>query len=227
MTRWRRQRTEALCGAAVGTLVVAGAAGMAQAGCGPASGGDPDFWAPVGRLEGDGGATGTGESAGGGGAGSGGAGTAGTGTASPSAQPQMTLAFTTVSFNGEYAPKNVGAVWVEDAGGSFVKTLEVWGKKRLKYAEKWLTASGGSTVDAVTGATRTSHGPHEIEWDLRGLDGQVVPDGAYHLVLEFTEQNGPGAWTVADLEKGPAPFEGAPEDTPYFTGQHVSFDPGL
>lgn len=198
------------------SIAAAFAAGALVA-CGPASGGDPELWAPVGHLGQGGGPTGTlPESGGGGGAAPGTAG----------GEPSMSFVFTTVSFNGKYAPDNVGAVWVIDGGGAFVKTLEVWGTKRLQYVEKWKSESGGSTVDAVTGATRSSHGSHEVVWDLKGLDGQVVADGPYQVVVEFTEHNAAGVWTLANLEKGTAPFEGAPPDTPYFVGQHLSFDPG-
>lgn len=188
---------------------------LALAGCGPASGGDPEMWTPV---SGDGGGAGTPDGTAGAGAGS--------GTGPTAGQPEVSFTFTTVSFNGEYAPDNVGAVWVEDAAGAFVKTLEVWGTKRLEYVEMWKTETGGNTVDAITGATRSSHGQHQLGWDLTGVDGAVVPDGLYHVYIEFTEHNGPGAWTIADLEKSAAPFDGAPPDTPYFVGQHLTFDPG-
>lgn len=213
-TRTRRRRSPVTV-----TVAARALAALALMGCGPASGGDPELWAPVGQTGEGGRATGTLGGPGGGGDGA--------GTGGADGEPHMSFLFTTVSFNGEYAPDNVGAVWVSDAGGAFVKTLEVWGTKRLKYVEKWNAESGGSTVDAVTGATRSSHGEHVVAWDLRGQGGQVVADGLYHVVMEFTEHNGPGAWTLADLEKGAAPFEGAPPDTPYFIGQHLTFDPGL
>lgn len=202
-------------------------------GCGPASGGDPQFWAPVLSDGGGAGQSGAGQ---GGGPGSGGSGTMAGGSAGAPATssgtgalpgiPEALISFTTVSFNGEYAPENVGAVWVLDAAGSFVKTLEIWGTKRIKYVTRWKAASGGSTVDAVTGATRSSHGPHKIEWDLTGVDGALVPDGKYQVLIEFTEKNGAGAWTTIALEKSASPFTAAPPDTAYFIDQQLTFSPG-
>ena len=32
----------------------------------------------------------------------------------------------TVAYNGHYSPRNIGAIWIEDGDGNFVKTLRVW-----------------------------------------------------------------------------------------------------
>jgi len=187
-------------------------------GCRPAAGGDPEFWAPAPGAEGAGGNTspsGGGSQAGGG---------AGAGPA-PSAGPKLTVGFTTVSFNGEYEPDNIGAVWVADEQDVFVKTLEVWAAKRIKYLVKWRGASGGSTVDAITGATWSQHGSHQLAWDVTDVGGDVVPDGVYRVYVEFTEQNGAGKWTALDFVKGDAPVESTPPDLPHFTGQRLVYTP--
>lgn len=202
-------------------------------GCAPAAGGDPEYWAPVPGGGGGGQGGGTPAETGGGGTSTestigAGAGTTGTttGTSTPVAEPKLTITFTTVSFGGEYAPKNVGAVWITDANDGFVKTVEAWGKKRIKYVEKWKAVAAGNTVDAVTGATRSSHGTHALEWDMTDVSGNLVPDGAYRVYREFTEQNGAGYWTATEVEKGAAPVDLMPADSAGFIGQHIQFDPG-
>lgn len=207
--------------------------------CHPAAGGDPEFWAP---LPGAGGASGvTGSSSATGpvmsttsgsepntaaSSGSGDPTTGSTGTGSqPAGTPKLTVDFTTVTFDGEYAPRNVGAVWITDEQGVFVKTLEKWAVKRSKYLVKWKAASGGSTVDAVTGATRAQHGAHSLEWDATDADGKLVPDGVYRIYLEFTEKNGAGPWTAIEVVKGSSPADVAPADLANFIGQHVTYTP--
>jgi hypothetical protein len=186
--------------------------------CRPATGGDSEFWAPAPSVE----------SAGSTGApvGSGSEATSGAGAAPPpTAGPELTVGFTTVSFNGEYAPDNVGAVWVTDDQDVFVKTLEVWAVKRIKYLVKWKAASGESVVDAVTSATRSQHGPHELTWDMTDVGGNIVPDGVYRVYLEFTEQNGAGPSLARDFVKGADPVALTPPDVPTFTGQHLTYTP--
>lgn len=211
----------------------AGAAALLLAACGPATGGDPEFWEPV-PDDGLGGAGGQGL---GGSAGSGGGATVttttsaggdttsstSTGSTSTPMDPALTVDFTTKPFGGQYSPRNVGAVWIEDGSGAFVKTLELWAKKRSKYLVKWKAASAGNTVDAVTGATRSSHGPHTDHWNGTDVNGNVVPDGPYHLYVEFTEQNGAGKWTVMDFEKGATPVDLTPPDEANFVAKHLTF----
>src|SRR5262245_54244406 len=58
---------------------------------------------------------------------------------------------TTISYRGEFAPNNIGAIWITTSSGAFVRTLEVWGSKRLEHAVAWLASSNGDDVDAITG----------------------------------------------------------------------------
>ena len=54
----------------------------------------------------------------------------------------MTIAFTAVNQHGTYSPRNVGAVWIVDSSGKFVKTLTVWAFIRAIYLQKWYSSSG-------------------------------------------------------------------------------------
>lgn len=100
----------------------------------------------------------------------------------------LTLQWRTRSYGGEYADKNVGAAWIERAGGGFVRTLVLWADVRRDHLVRWQSA-GGVETDAVTSATRGSHRTSEAAWDLRDAQGQLAPPGAYRLLIEFTEEN--------------------------------------
>lgn len=101
----------------------------------------------------------------------------------------VAVTVTTVSYDGEFAPKNVGAVWITREDGRFVRTLEVWGRKRIEHAVAWIAATDGNDVDAVTGATRKRHGTHSLEWNCRDADGAEAAPGRYVLNVEFSEDN--------------------------------------
>lgn len=115
---------------------------------------------------------------------------------------------TSVEIGGRYEPRNVGAVWVADDLGQFVKTLEVWGNRRLRHVEAWrdTTAEAGvpdNDVDALTSATLRTHGEHTLSWDCRDYEGQFVPDGEYRVYFEQTESNRAGPTHFEPFRKGP------------------------
>lgn len=217
---------------ALGVLCASVVQFLVAVGCGPASGSDPEFWTPLAGGGGDEPDSGQGSQssaqAASSGAGAGGAG--GGGPVSPLGGA-LAFGFTTVSFGGEYAPRNVGAVWIADGQGAFVKTLEVWAAKRSKHLVKWRAASGNNVVDAVTGATRSSHVAHELLWDGTDTAGQAVPAGAYRIYVEFTEENSAeagtpdGPWLVIDFVRGPDPLEIAMPDQPAFKAIHLAYKP--
>lgn len=194
------------------------------AGCGPASGGDPAFWTPYGGggAPPDSEMTPPSTSAGSGGGGAGGGMAAANG---------LVFRFTTTSVDGEYAPKNVGAVWITDGQGAFVKTLELWAAKRAKHLVQWNAASDANIVDAVTGATRKNHGAHESSWDGTNAAGLPASDGDYQVHVEFTEWNSssksePDGPTVSiAFTRGPAPLDFVPPDTTGFTAMRLVYEP--
>ena len=95
----------------------------------------------------------------------------------------------TRSYGGEYSPDNVGAIWIEDAGGAFVRSLVVWGGVRREHLVTWYASSQGDRTDAITSATSSSHHTRLVEWDRRDASGRVVPDGDYVARFELTEAN--------------------------------------
>ena len=130
-----------------------------------------------------------------------------------SAGPGMlTVAFMSVGAGGRYAPRNCGAVWIEDSSGKFVKTIERWTAIRERYLEKWSMASGGwgfarsggtnpDQVDVVSAGTLNRHQMHMATWNMKGRDGMVVPDGKYTVVVEVSE--GTSGVGRVEFVKGP------------------------
>lgn len=117
--------------------------------------------------------------------------------------------FRTASAGGTYSPNNILAVWIETAGGSFVRTIGDWSSVRRPYLMRWLNQSGGSDTDGMMGATRVTHGPvYNLRWDLKARGSTVlVPDGDYVVWFEMVDSNsasgpantssGPGVWMAA------------------------------
>jgi len=136
----------------------------------------------------------------------------------------LTFTFTTVSNGGEYAPDNVSAVWVTNPSSAFVRTLEENGRIRQKHLTAWEQASGGSTVDAVTGATNRSFGTHTVHWDCTDLGGAAVPGGTYTLSAEYADSNfsfGGNPLLSVPVPIGSGPQSIHPPDAQYFTNVSV------
>ncbi len=102
----------------------------------------------------------------------------------------LKVGVTTTPNGGQYAPRNVVAVWVEDGAGSFVKTIDRWSAARTSHLVAWIQKAGSGDVDAVSGATRQNHNtPLSITWDMKDRNGTVVPDGTYTIRMELADSN--------------------------------------
>ena len=149
----------------------------------------------------------------------------------PPAKDCLGVEFTTVSYGGRYGPRNVGAVWITNEAGKFVKTLEEWGLRRYSNLYAWRKSSGGNTVDAVTGATRSTASAHSSTWNCTDLGGGHVPTGTYFVNAEFVENNvsssGSGAgptWKEAFIV-GTAPVTLTPADDKAYIRKKIVFTP--
>lgn len=136
----------------------------------------------------------------------------------------MTFTVKTVTANGDYAPKHVLAIWVEDESG-FVLTRKLGGDKRKKYLYTWNVASGANVTDATTGATLTSHQSHTVSWDCRNVDGDLVEDGTYYVNVEFTDAHKQGPLKKISFTKGADPVSLTPGDETNFVDMTLSFQP--
>jgi hypothetical protein len=100
----------------------------------------------------------------------------------------LTVTFTTTASpsapNSQYDPKNVVAVWIESAGGTFVKTIGRWAATRKTKLVGWIAKAGSNDVDAVSGATNANYGTLTAKWNV------VVPaDGTYTIRMELADSN--------------------------------------
>jgi hypothetical protein len=122
---------------------------------------------------------------------------------------QLTVGFKTTTYNGAEAPKHILAVWVTKADGTFVKTLMAYTvtTKYRQYLTKWKSATNSTynMVDAVTGATLTSHGTRSCTWDCTDVAKVVQPDGDYRINVEFTEASAAGKIATISFTKNATP----------------------
>jgi hypothetical protein len=129
----------------------------------------------------------------------------------------LTVSVATGSTGGTYAPRNILAIWVEDSSGKFVKTLLAYADKRKQHLNTWETSTttAGSmynSVDAITGATQSSHGTRTCSWNGTNYSKTLVPDGDYKLRMELTDKNGTGNTASFTFTKGPNAQKLTPAD---------------
>lgn len=137
---------------------------------------------------------------------------------------ELTFTVRTVTENGNYSPKHVLAIWVEDANG-FVKTRKAMANQRIQYLYTWKASSNYNVVDAITGSTLTSHQTHTVSWDCTDLDGNVVPDGDYTVFVEFTEEHAQGPLFDITFTKDTETISMTPPDETYFKDLSLTFTP--
>ena len=162
--------------------------------------------------------------------------TLGMGVVAPvvTAEPSLTVSFKTSQVGGTYAPANVVAVWIQDAQGTFIKTIGRWADIRKNHLVLWQAKAGLNDVDAVSGATRANHADTlMVTWDVKDKLGALVPDGVYTIKMELADsdtvasgQNNQGVFTFT---KGPTidmqTIAGAPNVNGGFINVNIKYDP--
>lgn len=143
---------------------------------------------------------------------------------------ELDVTFTTTEKGGEYAPRHVIAVWVEDDYGNFVKTLMAYADMRMTHLNTWeaITTSVGSafnTVDAVTGATQYVHEQRSCTWDGSNFQDVDVEDGKYKVFMELTDENRTGNVSSFTFTKGGSSQQLTPEDVPSFKKISINWTP--
>ena len=119
----------------------------------------------------------------------------------------LNVSVTTSSTGGNYAPKNILAIWIEDASGNFIKTLLANADKRITHLNTWeaaTTKKGGTynRVDAITGATLSTHGTRTCTWNGTDYTKNLVADGIYYVCMELTDKNATGKFSKFSFTKG-------------------------
>lgn len=143
---------------------------------------------------------------------------------------ELSVSVTTSSAGGQYAPRNVEAIWVETSSGEFVKTLLAYANKRKGYLTHWkeVTTNAGSAynvIDAVSGATQSSHGKRSCTWNGTNLKGDTLTDGTYLLCMELTDKNSTGNYSTFEITKSAEAFSISPSDVPSFSAIQLAWTP--
>lgn len=142
----------------------------------------------------------------------------------------LTVSTSTSETGGNYAPRNIVAIWIENESGDFVKTLLAYAQNRKTHLNTWqasTTAAGSeyNTVDAITGATKNSHNTRTCSWNGTDIDGNTVADGSYTLWMELTDKNGTGNFSSFSFNKGEIPDIQTPSDVPSFSSISINWQP--
>jgi hypothetical protein len=142
----------------------------------------------------------------------------------------LTVTATTSSAGGNYSPRNVVAVWIEDEQGNFVKTLMAYAANRKTHLNTWeasTTAAGSAfnVVDAITGATRNSHDTRMSTWNGTDVNGNIVPDGVYKVRMELTDKNSTGNFSTFQFTKDTIPLNLTPQNVPSFSNISIAWEP--
>lgn len=138
----------------------------------------------------------------------------------------MTFSVRTTTADGNFSPRHVLAIWIEDASG-FVITRKRSAEKRKQYLYTWNSKSGRNVTDATTGATLSSHQTHSITWNCKDMNGALVSDGEYHVYIEFTEEHAQGPMRKVSFTKGSEPVSLTPADDANFKDMALQFEPAL
>ncbi len=137
----------------------------------------------------------------------------------------VTVTVTTSSYNGQYAPRNVFAIWLEAADGGYIHSMGVWAKNYKLRLSRWYSKSShgaNGMADAVTGASRTSHGSKTVSLDFTKYP---VAAGDYKVWFELNEGNGGSKSTSADITLGPGGTVTGVANTANIKDITISFTP--
>lgn len=141
---------------------------------------------------------------------------------------KLNVSVATSSTGGNYAPRNIVAIWIEDASGNFVKTLLAYADKRIQHLNTWETATSlkGSVynrIDAITGATQSSHGTRACSWNGTDYNKNLVADGKYFVCMELTDKNATGNFSKIAFTKGANNLV-APQNAPSFSSINMMWE---
>ncbi len=144
----------------------------------------------------------------------------------------LSISVTTSSTGGNYAPRNIVAIWIEDGSGKFVKTLLAYANTRITHLNTWETSSATSgtaynRVDAITGATQSSHATRTCSWNSTDFSGKLVVDGDYKVRMELTDKNSTGNIASFTFVKGPNTQKLTPVNVPSFASISLNWSNGV
>jgi hypothetical protein len=113
--------------------------------------------------------------------------------------------------NSGYPNVFIYAMWITDATGKYVKTFAAatQSTNRLRYLDKWITASGvalPTQPDGITSATLTYAASPMVTgtWNLKDKAGAAVPAGTYTINIQLASSNAAGPFLQIPINIGAA-----------------------
>lgn len=139
----------------------------------------------------------------------------------------LTVRVTTSTAGGNYSPNNIEAIWILDSSGKFVKTLLLNAGVRKQYLSNWNTSSSGNVVDAITGATQSTHKTLTCTWDgTNSTTPRVIQnDGTYTVKMELTDKNATGNVGTFTFNKSAVSQTVSPANVASFSNVSISWVP--
>ena len=113
----------------------------------------------------------------------------------------LTISTLTSTAGGNYSPKNIVAIWIENSSGTFVKSLMVYAATRIQYLTNWVSNSSKNVVNATTGATQSSYGTRTCTWNGTNVAGTVVAMELIKYVWNLPTKTAPGISLHLPLQK--------------------------
>jgi len=145
-------------------------------------------------------------------------------------QGSLDVSVTTSSAGGNYAPRNILAIWIENENGTFVKTLMAYAATYKTHLNNWeasTTAAGSpfNVVDAISGPSLTNHGTRQCTWNAKNFLGNLMPDGNYKLCFELTDKNATGNYSFFPFTKDSNQITLTPPNVPSFSAINIKWNP--
>jgi hypothetical protein len=111
---------------------------------------------------------------------------------SAAAAPGLSVSVTAVDPpGGSYGSNYEVVMWIQNAAGTFIKTIAIWGgQKNSNDLPIWYAHSSGAVAtDAVASATLRAGATINGPWNLTGSTGAVIPNGTYTFNVELSNHH--------------------------------------
>lgn len=138
------------------------------------------------------------------------------------AAQSMSFTVTTKNSGGGTGSPSVFALWITNASGAYVKTINRQSKNYTADLSSWCSNSSTNTSDGLTGASLSSHNyPYSsgsikripFTWNFKNYLGTLVADGTYYINIEFKEENTSRQCIKYAFTKGTSTYTIAPTGT--------------
>ncbi|MDD4970271.1 MAG: DUF2271 domain-containing protein [Paludibacter sp.] len=136
---------------------------------------------------------------------------------------------TSATATPSFGTKSDDAIWIQNASGTFVKTIVGCTSSDRNDLLTW-TAATSSTyniVDAVTSATRSTYGVRTGTWNGTNVSRVLVADGTYSVKMEMTDFSGQGRLGTFAFTKGPVAQTLAPANILSFSNISIKWVPSI